>query len=54
MIGDQVFVGKKGAEYTIDHNVLHRVKGPCVFLEIATGNFDESDIVRVSDKYNRK
>jgi len=54
MIGESIFDGKKGDEYTIDHNVLHRVKGPCVFLEIATGTFDEADIIRVEDDYNRK
>jgi mannose-6-phosphate isomerase-like protein (cupin superfamily) len=54
MIGENVFNGKKGDEYIIDHNVLHRVKGPCVFLEIATGTFDEADIVRIEDDYNRK
>lgn len=47
-----------GAEFFIPRKTLHRIgslrrdKG-VKFLEIAFGKFDESDIVRVEDRYGR-
>ncbi|MBP9701715.1 MAG: phosphomannose isomerase type II C-terminal cupin domain [Candidatus Pacebacteria bacterium] len=45
--------GKKDAEYFIPAGMTHQVKGPMQFLEISLGDFDEGDIVRLEDKYNR-
>jgi mannose-1-phosphate guanylyltransferase/mannose-1-phosphate guanylyltransferase/mannose-6-phosphate isomerase len=45
--------GKKDSEFFIPVGVTHQVKGPMQFLEIAIGDFDEADIVRLEDKYNR-
>ena len=47
---------KTGDEFFIKKQTKHRAIGgsqPLVFLEIAFGNFDEEDIVRLEDKYNR-
>lgn len=55
-IGKDSFPVSLKTEYTIPKNTLHRVeagKQDVVFLEIATGNFDENDVVRVEDKYSR-
>lgn len=45
--------GIKDAEYFIPAGTTHQVKGPLQFLEISLGEFDESDIVRLQDKYHR-
>jgi mannose-6-phosphate isomerase-like protein (cupin superfamily) len=45
-----------GQEHFIPRETLHRIEAgseDVVFLEISYGEFDESDIVRVEDKYNR-
>lgn len=46
-----------GKRYDVMRNVLHRVTNPTdyriSFIEIATGRPDESDIIRVRDKYGR-
>jgi mannose-6-phosphate isomerase-like protein (cupin superfamily) len=55
-IGDQTIEGKIDDEYFIPRETNHRVvtgKFPVRFLEIAYGEFDENDIVRIEDKYNR-
>lgn len=52
-IGDKKVEGKKGDEFFIKAGTRHRVTGPAEFLEIALGNFDEKDIVRLEDKYHR-
>lgn len=54
VIDNTTYPGKKDAEYFIPVGTTHQVKGPMQFLEIATGDFDEGDIVRLEDKYNRK
>ncbi len=52
-VGENKVEGKKGDEFFIPAGTKHRVTGPAEFLEIAFGNFDENDIVRIEDKYNR-
>lgn len=45
-----------GNIYTVPLQGTHRVSSldtPLVFLEIALGEFDEQDIVRLEDKYGR-
>lgn len=44
---------KKDSEYFIPKGMTHTAKGPIQFLEISFGDFDESDIVRLSDPYHR-
>ncbi len=45
-----------GDEFTVPPAINHRIEATdtdVLVLEIARGLFDESDIVRVEDKYNR-
>jgi len=45
-----------GELYTLPKETLHRMESllaPIIFLEIAFGVFDESDIERLEDKYGR-
>ena len=45
-----------GDDYFVPRKSLHRIEAgseDVVLLEVATGEFDENDIVRVEDKYNR-
>lgn len=45
-----------GDEFHIDKEETHRIRGGqhrAIILEIAFGDFDESDIVRLDDKYGR-
>jgi mannose-6-phosphate isomerase-like protein (cupin superfamily) len=47
---------KKGDEIYIETGMTHRASAetePLEILEIATGEFDESDIHRLEDKYGR-
>jgi mannose-1-phosphate guanylyltransferase/mannose-1-phosphate guanylyltransferase/mannose-6-phosphate isomerase len=56
-IGDKKFEAKIGDELTVKAQTVHRLSAPqndVVFLEIATGDFDENDEVRLEDDYNRK
>ncbi len=56
IVGETVCHPKIGDEFTIPPETLHRIFArvdDVVVLEISTGNFDEKDIVRVEDKYNR-
>lgn len=46
----------KGEDYFIPSGTLHRIEAvdkDVVLLEISFGAFDEDDIVRVEDKYDR-
>jgi len=46
-----------GESITIPKGALHRLQGAgteAVVLEISTGDFDESDIVRIEDDYKRE
>lgn len=55
-IGTDVKDARAGDNFFVPTGTLHRVEAkdaPCVFLEIARGEFDESDIIRIEDKYGR-
>ncbi len=55
-IGKKTIKVKKDSELIIQKGALHRVEAlnkPVKFLEIAYGNFNENDIVRIKDKYGR-
>ena len=55
-IGDKIIDAKEGEEFFIPIKVNHRIASleqPLEVLEIAFGDFDENDIVRLEDKYNR-
>lgn len=55
-IGDSKFDVKENDEYEIPVGTKHRLGAydeGLQILEIATGNFDENDIVRYEDKYGR-
>ncbi|MES2953470.1 MAG: phosphomannose isomerase type II C-terminal cupin domain [Patescibacteria group bacterium] len=55
-IGDEMIAIEKGTNHFISRNSLHRVsaKSDAVkILEISLGEFDESDIERLEDKYGR-
>ena len=52
-VREQVEVGKS---YLLPEGTIHRMEAtgaPVVFLEIAFGTFEESDIERLDDKYGR-
>ena len=54
--GEETSEVKVGDEFFIEQGQQHRAKGGAenlVFLEIALGEFDEGDIVRLEDKYGR-
>ena len=55
-IGDKEYNIKEGDEYNIlvhtKHSLSAGAQGVSV-LEIATGDFDENDIIRYKDKYGR-
>jgi mannose-6-phosphate isomerase len=46
--GDFVKVGKG-----VKHRIMNKTKKTVALLEIAYGTFDEKDIIRYEDKYNR-
>ena len=55
-INDDTFQAKVGDEFNIPLGTKHRISAPnddVVVLEISKGEFDEDDIVRIEDKYNR-
>lgn len=55
-IGEETFVAEEGSEFFVPKETKHRVSatsGDVVILEISRGHFDEEDIVRLEDKYNR-
>lgn len=55
-IGDKVFYPKKGEDFFIPKNTIHRLSSKTGgrILEISFGEFEEKDIERIEDKYNRK
>ncbi|MFZ2621059.1 MAG: phosphomannose isomerase type II C-terminal cupin domain [Minisyncoccia bacterium] len=56
VIGDKTFNATEGEEFSIKVKSNHRIsapKGDVIILEISKGQFDEDDIVRLEDKYNR-
>ena len=45
-----------GETITVPNKAVHRLEGidtEAIVLEISTGNFDESDIIRIEDDYRR-
>lgn len=55
-IGDGVFEGKEGDEFHVPKKTRHRIETGEVgvkILEISLGEYDEDDIVRIEDIYNR-
>lgn len=54
-VGDAKFPASKDSEFFIPKGSNHRVEAntDMVFLEIAFGEFDETDIIRIEDKYSR-
>lgn len=56
IIGDKIHIGSVGDEFFINKEIRHQIKtsnSSLSILEISYGNFDENDIVRIEDKYNR-
>lgn len=56
IIGQDEFEAHEGDEFNIPAMTKHRIiadYNDVVILEIATGDFDEDDIVRLEDKYDR-
>ena len=57
VIGDKILDAKEGDEFFIPFKEKHRIiteDSSLIILEIAYGEFDEKDIVRLEDDYNRK
>ncbi|MES2007133.1 MAG: phosphomannose isomerase type II C-terminal cupin domain [Patescibacteria group bacterium] len=55
-VGQETNDAAPGSNFFIPTNTEHRLEAqdePCVFLEVAYGAFDESDITRIEDKYGR-
>jgi len=55
-IGDKVSKPEVGQEFVIAPGVNHRISAPkddVIVLEISKGQFEEDDVVRIEDKYNR-
>ena len=55
-VGDKIIEVKKDSEVIIPKETKHRVEAlskPVRFLEIAFGNFDENDNIRLEDDYGR-
>ncbi len=55
IVDKKKYIAKKDKEFSVPPKTLHRIeaKTELVLLEIATGKFDEEDIVRKQDKYGR-
>ena len=55
-LGDSTIYAGEGDEYFIEKKQKHRVKANSSqvrILEISFGDFDENDIIRLEDKYQR-
>lgn len=55
-VGDKRLEARPGDSFFIPQEGLHRAEGgteDLIFIEIALGTFDESDIERLEDKYGR-
>ena len=55
-LGEKKINAKPGDEFIIKIKELHQIEAlenAVQFLEIASGDFDEDDIVRIKDKYGR-
>ena len=56
VIGDKIIEANKGDEFFIPKLTEHQIKttdSAASILEISFGQFDENDIVRIKDIYNR-
>ena len=56
VIGDKTIEAKPEDEFEIPETIQHQIIGvddEVKILEIAFGDFDENDIVRIKDKYGR-
>jgi mannose-1-phosphate guanylyltransferase/mannose-1-phosphate guanylyltransferase/mannose-6-phosphate isomerase len=55
-LGNKEIKVSAGSEVSIPSGINHRLEAleDIKFLEIAFGDFDEADIVRLEDKYGRK
>ncbi len=56
VIGEDTIPATQGDNFHIPKKAIHRMQTQdkeLVILEIAYGNFDEEDIVRLEDKYGR-
>lgn len=56
VVGKKKLPAKKGDNFTIPRKALHRIIGGpkgISILEIAKGNFDEKDIIRIEDDFGR-
>ena len=53
--GEKEMKLKENETINIPLGARHRIKAleDCIILEISYGNFDENDIVRIEDDYNR-
>jgi|SRR3989344_857553 len=57
IVNDKIIEANPGDEFEIKAGDKHRMMAhdsDVYFLEVARGEFDESDIVRLEDKYGRK
>ena len=55
-VDGQIFNAKEGDDIRIGSKSQHRIKAlsnGCTVLEISYGHFDEADIVRIEDDFNR-
>ncbi|MCX6701789.1 MAG: phosphomannose isomerase type II C-terminal cupin domain [Candidatus Zambryskibacteria bacterium] len=56
IVGDKISDSHENDEFIVPININHRISAPLddvIILEISKGQFDEDDVVRVEDKYNR-
>lgn len=56
MLGDEERQVAAGDEYWVERKMVHRLTAGgegCQWLEISFGDFDENDIVRLEDRYQR-
>jgi mannose-6-phosphate isomerase len=56
-VGEKTVEAKKGDRFFVPVETLHRINGGPTgtrIFELATGEFDEADIVRIEDNYGRK
>ena len=56
LVGDEATVAKPGDEFFAPRGIKHRVTAgdtDVTILEISFGDFDETDIIRLEDKYGR-
>lgn len=57
VIGKEKMTGKEADEFFIPKKTAHQIragKGEVKVLEISLGKFEEKDIIRLEDKYNRR